>query len=71
MLALKCEFLEYRYLFILATTMDNEIDENRDDIEMLMAKLDIGVTCKYKYQHIQFLSSYNEFVMEIFYFPAN
>jgi len=27
-----------------ATTMDNEIDENRDDIEMLMTKLDIGVT---------------------------
>merc|ERR1712126_157019 len=26
------------------TMMDNEIDENRDDIEMLMTKLDIGVT---------------------------
>ena len=49
--------------------MDNEIDENRDDIEMLMTKLDIGVTCKY--QHIQFLTSYNDFVMQIFYFPAN
>ena len=46
--------------------MDNEIDENRDDIEMLMTKLDIGVTCKY--QHIQFLTSYNDFVMQIFFF---